>query len=516
MARRPPLALIILDGWGINPDSAGNAIAQARKPNWDRFITRNPWVPIPTSGESVGLPPGQMGNSEVGHTNIGAGRIVYQDLVRINKAIHDGDFFTNPILVEACTLARKRGTRLHLIGLCSDGGVHAVQSHAIALLRLAKQYGVPTTYLHAITDGRDTPPRSATGYLTQLEKDLAELGHGQVATVSGRYYAMDRDNRWERVEKAYRAMVDGVSPHHARSATEAIQQAYAREESDEFILPTVIEPEGVIRPDDVVIVFNYRPDRAREITRTLIDRDFTAFERPHYREGLRVVCMTQYDASFGLPLAYTPQSLDRILSPVLADAGLRQLRTAETEKYAHVTFFFNGGVEKPFAGEERVLIPSPRVATYDLKPEMSAFEVADTAVAWINEGRSDVYIMNFANADMVGHTGDFQATVKAVEALDICLGRVIGAIEARGGQALITADHGNAEMMLDPDTGGIHTAHTLNPVPLIWVGGSQEIGLKSGLLSDIAPTMLDLLDLPKPVQMTGQSLLLRNSTGAKR
>ena len=514
MPRRPPLALIILDGWGLNPGTAGNAIAAARTPNWDRFTKQYPWVPIPTCGEAVGLPPGQMGNSEVGHTNIGAGRVVYQDLVRINKAIHDGDFFTNPALVEACDQARKRGTRLHLIGLCSDGGVHALQDHALALVQMAKQQEVPRTFIHAITDGRDTPPRSADGYLAQLERDLATLEYGHVATVSGRFFAMDRDNRWERVEKAYRVLVDGHAAHHAPSATEAVRQAYAREESDEFIVPTLVEPEGVIRPDDVVIFFNYRPDRAREITRTLIDRDFAAFERPNFREGLHVVCMTQYDASFGLPLAFAPQSLDRLLSPVLADAGLRQLRTAETEKYAHVTFFFNGGVEKPFAGEERVLIPSPKVDTYDQKPEMSAFEVADTAVSWIREGRSDVYIMNFANADMVGHTGDFQATIKAIEALDICLGKVIAAIEAQGGQALITADHGNAEMMLDPESGGIHTAHTLNPVPLILVGGGHERRLKSGLLSDIAPTMLDLLGLPKPIEMTGQSLLLRTSAGS--
>ncbi|HEY9900682.1 MAG TPA: 2,3-bisphosphoglycerate-independent phosphoglycerate mutase, partial [Pantanalinema sp.] len=495
-----PLALIILDGWGINPKREGNAIAMAHKPNWDRFITTYPSVAIPTSGEAVGLPPGQMGNSEVGHTNMGAGRVVYQDLVRINKAIYDGDFFTNPVLVEAMEGAKRRGGRLHLMGLVSDGGVHSMQEHLYALLEMAARLGVPQTYVQAITDGRDTPPTSGGRYLHELQKRLDAMSYGEVATIVGRYYAMDRDNRWERVELAYRAFVDGVAEHRAHSAGEAMEGAYMRGETDEFIKPIIVAPEGRLRSGDSVIFFNFRPDRAREITRTLTDPGFDAFERPNFPE-LQYVCLTQYDATFGLPLAFQPQSLDRILSPVLADAGVRQLRTAETEKYAHVTFFFNGGVEKPYPGEERVLVPSPKVATYDLQPEMSAFQVADVAEQWIKEAKTDVIIMNLANADMVGHTGDMKATVKAVEALDICLGRIIRAIEARGGTAIITADHGNAESMYDPASGEIMTSHTLNPVPLVLVGSDAK--LRTGLLSDIAPTMLDILGIPQPKEMTG-------------
>ncbi|MNR80237.1 2,3-bisphosphoglycerate-independent phosphoglycerate mutase [compost metagenome] len=511
--KNKPLALIVLDGWGINPDAKGNAIATARKPNWDRFIKQYPWAPIPTSGESVGLPPGQMGNSEVGHTNMGAGRVVYQDLTRITKSIFDGDFFSNPTLMAAIQHVKRTGGRLHLMGLTSDGGVHSSLEHLWALIELAQRQGVSPVYVHCFTDGRDTAPTSGLGFVTQVEEQLQTRSLGHVATVVGRYFAMDRDNRWERVEQAYRAMVDGKAEFTASNGVEAVKQAYDRGETDEFIKATVIDPQGTIKSGDAVIFFNFRPDRAREITRAIAIDTFDAFGRPNHPRDLFFVCMTQYDETFGLPLAYAPQSLDRILSPVLADAGLRQLRTAETEKYAHVTFFFNGGVEKAFPGEERVLIPSPKVATYDLKPEMSAFEVAHVAEDWIRNNQTDVIIMNFANADMVGHTGDFQATVKAIEALDKCLGQVIGAIEHVGGTALITADHGNAEMMIDPVTGGVHTAHTLNPVPLIMVNHPGKV--RSGLLSDIAPTMLDILGVPQPQEMTGHSLLLRDPNGSR-
>jgi 2,3-bisphosphoglycerate-independent phosphoglycerate mutase len=507
MPHHTPLVLIVLDGWGINPSPKGNAIAQAKKPHWDRFMRTYPCVPIATSGEAVGLPPGQMGNSEVGHTNMGAGRIVYQDLVRINKAVYDGDFYTNPVLVEAMAAAKRNGTRVHLMGLCSDGGVHSSLEHLYALIELAARQEVPELYVHAITDGRDTAPTSGGRFVANVEKRLANYSFARVATVVGRYYAMDRDNRWERVEIAYRALVDGEAEHRASSGSAGIAEAYARGETDEFLKPILVAEEGRIRPGDSVVFFNFRPDRAREITRAIALPDFDHFARPHYGP-LDYVCMTQYDATFGLPIAFLPQSLDRILSPVLADAGIRQLRTAETEKYAHVTFFFNGGVEKPYPLEERVLVPSPKVATYDLQPEMSAFGVADVAEQWIREAKADVIIMNLANADMVGHTGNMEATVRAIEALDECLGRVIGAVEARGGTAIITADHGNAEMMFDPATGEVHTAHTLNDVPLILVGHPAK--LQRGLLSDIAPTMLDILGIEQPWQMTGHSLLVRD------
>jgi 2,3-bisphosphoglycerate-independent phosphoglycerate mutase len=511
--KNKPLALIVLDGWGLNPDPKGNAIAAAQTPNWHRFMRQYPWASIPTSGESVGLPPGQMGNSEVGHTNMGAGRVVYQDLTRLSKSIHDGDFFENPTLLAAIAHVKRTGGRLHLIGLTSDGGVHSSLEHLWALFDLAQRHGVRPVYVHCFTDGRDTAPTSGKGFVTQVEAQLRARDLGRIATVVGRYYAMDRDNRWERVEQAYRAMVDGQAEFSAASGVDAVEKAYARGETDEFIKATRVDPEGTIRSGDAVIFFNFRPDRAREITRAIALATFDAFERPHHPKDLFFVCLTQYDETFKLPIAYAPQSLDRILSPVLADAGLRQLRTAETEKYAHVTFFFNGGVEKPYAGEERVLVPSPKVATYDLKPEMSAFEVAHVAENWIRNDQADVIVMNFANADMVGHTGDFQATVKAIEALDKCLGQVVGAIEHVGGTALITADHGNAEMMLDPLTGGIHTAHTLNPVPLLMVNHPGT--LRSGLLSDIAPTMLDILGLPQPKEMTGHSLLVRDKVASR-
>ncbi|MBM3270989.1 MAG: 2,3-bisphosphoglycerate-independent phosphoglycerate mutase [Candidatus Sericytochromatia bacterium] len=512
-----PVVLIILDGFGINPDpqARGNAIALARKPNWDRLLASNPHSRIPTSGGAVGLPPGQQGNSEVGHLNMGAGRVVYQDLMRINKSIHDGDFFQNPVLRAAMEHARRRGTALHLLGLISDGGVHSHEEHVYALLRMARDLQVGTVWVHAFTDGRDTPPTAGIEYVRQLEARLSEIGCGRVATVSGRYYAMDRDKRWERTRRAWAAMVLGESDHAAPSGTEAMARAYDRGETDEFVAPTVVAPEGVVSDGDAVLFCNFRPDRARQITRALATADFSGFERSRFPK-IDFTCITEYDVTLGLPVAFPKQSLARILSPIVADAGMRQLRCAETEKYAHVTFFFNGGIEKPWPGEERVLIPSPRVATYDLQPEMSAFQVAETAADWISRRASDLVILNFANADMVGHTGNLEAAIKAVEAVDHAVGTVVHAVESAGGVALVTADHGNAEMMIDPETGDPHTAHTLFPVPSVLVGAGEGYTLREGLLSDVAPTLLELLGLPKPPEMTASSLLVPSQTPALR
>lgn len=512
-----PVVLVILDGFGINPDpeARGNAIKLARKPNLDRLFATCPHSQIPTSGEAVGLPPGQQGNSEVGHLNMGAGRVVYQEFTRISKSIYDGDFFSNPVLVEAMAHARRQGTALHLMGLVSDGGVHSHQDHLYALLKMAREREVGTVWIHAFTDGRDVPPTSGLGFLRMLEEKTVELGVGRVATVSGRYYAMDRDRRWERTRKAWEAMVMGVADYQAPSGEAAVQAAYDRGETDEFIVPTVVAPEGRISDGDSVIFFNFRPDRARQITRALALKDFDGFERPRFPQ-IRFTCFTEYDATFGLPVAYPKQSLDNILSPVVSAAGLRQLRCAETEKYAHVTFFFNGGVEKPWPGEERILIPSPKVATYDLKPEMSAPQVAETAASWIRRGQADLVIMNFANADMVGHTGNLEAAVKAIEAVDDAVGQVVRAVEEVGGAALVTADHGNAEMMIDPVTGDPHTAHTLFSVPSLLVGGDGKWALREGLLSDVAPTLLELLGLPKPPEMTASSLLVPKKAHALR
>ena len=503
-----PVVLIILDGFGINPDplAPGNAIRLARKPFLDRIVAQYPVTEIPTSGQAVGLPPGQQGNSEVGHLNMGAGRVVYQEFTRISTSIFDGDFFSNPVLVDAMAPARNCGTALHLMGLVSDGGVHAHQDHLYAFLEMAKSQGVRTVWVHAFTDGRDTPPSAGAGFITALQQRLDTIGVGQVATVSGRYFAMDRDNRWDRTRKAWAAMVAGESPYLAASGVEAVQLAYARGEGDEFITPTVVDPRGCLSEGDSVIFFNFRPDRARQIARAIAFPDFLEFERSRV-PAVRFTCLTEYDATFGLPIAYPRQSLDRILSPIVADAGLRQLRCAETEKYAHVTFFFNGGVENPYPGEERVLIPSPRVATYDLKPEMSAPAVAQTVSEWLARGDADLYIVNFANADMVGHTGDLAACVLAIEAVDAAVGHVVAAVEAAGGMALVTADHGNAEMMIDPVSLEPHTAHTLFPVPAILVGHSGHLRT-GGLLSDIAPTLLEMLGLDKPAQMTASSLIV--------
>ncbi len=502
---RPPLTLIILDGWGVNPNREGNAIALARKPNWDRLVAAHPPATLLTSGTSVGLPPGRIGNSEVGHLTMGAGRVVPQSLTRITRAIYDGDFFDNSSFHAAMAHVKQRGTRLHLMGLASEGGVHSSLEHLWALIELAERHGVEKVAVHCFTDGRDAAPTSGKGFVTEVEQQLRSRHLGKVATVVGRYYAMDRDNRWARIERAYRAVVEGRAEFSASTGPGAVQDAYDRGETDEFIRPTVVDPDGTIRSGDAVVFLNFRADRARELTRAIALSDFAEFARPRHPADLSFVCMTEYDRTLGLPAAFPPQPLDRILSAVLSDAGLRQLRLAETEKYAHVTYFFNGGTEVPFPLEERVLVPSPKVATYDLKPEMSAFEVARVAAEWILGGKADVLIVNFANADMVGHTGNLEATIRAVEVLDTCLGRLLAAIRKVEGTALITADHGNAEMMIDPVTGGIHTAHTLNPAPLVLVGHPGRI--ESGRLSDVAPTMLAMLGLDQPREMTGRSLI---------
>lgn len=505
---KKPLMLMILDGWGISPDASNNAVAQAKTPNLSKLLAEYPHAQIRTSGMAVGLPDGQMGNSEVGHLNLGAGRIVYQDLTRITKSIQDGDFFTNPVLLDCIAKVKVAGGRLHLAGLLSDGGVHSHNSHLYALIELAKQQGVGETCIHCLLDGRDTPPQSGASYLKELEAELQRIGHGRVATIIGRYYAMDRDNRWERVEKAYNAMVLGQG-EQAASAAEAIAASYAASVTDEFVLPTVINPSATINDGDAIIFFNFRSDRAREITRSLTFEQFDGFQRQRVPKLSGYVCMTEYDATFGLPIAYEQQELTNILGGVLAEAGLKQLRIAETEKYAHVTFFFNGGVETPFANEDRALIPSPKeVATYDQKPEMSAFSVADEVVRRLEQDQYDVIILNFANCDMVGHTGILPAAVKAVEAVDACVGTVVEKIRALGGTVLITADHGNAEQMTD-EQGEPHTAHTCNPVWLILVDEQRKAAAlrEGGKLADIAPTMLKLLGLAQPAEMSGESLL---------
>ena len=499
-----PLLLMILDGFGIAPKE-GNAIAAANKPNLDRLFSSNPITKIGASGLDVGLPDGQMGNSEVGHTNIGAGRIVYQELTRITKAIEDGPFFENEAFLSAVENAKKNGTALHLIGLLSDGGVHSHITHLYGLLELAKRHGLTKVYVHALLDGRDVPPASGKDFVAACAEKMKEIGVGEIATVMGRYYAMDRDNRWERVEKAYSAMVyrEGVQ---AADPVQAVADSYANDETDEFVVPVVCEKGAPIQANDSVIFYNFRPDRAREITRTFVDPDFSGFERKNGFFPLTYVCMTQYDATMpNVQVAFKPESLENTFGEYISQKGLKQLRIAETEKYAHVTFFFNGGVEKQYDGEDRILVKSPKVATYDLQPEMSAYEVTDKLVAAIESSKYDVIILNFANCDMVGHTGVFEAAVKAVEAVDTCVGRVTDAVAAQGGVTLITADHGNADRMVDDD-GSPFTAHTTNPVPFCVVGYDCKLR-EGGRLADIAPTMLQILGLPQPAEMTGKSLI---------
>ena len=502
---KKPLVLMILDGFGIAPVE-GNAIAAANKPNLDKIFAENPHTQIGASGMDVGLPDGQMGNSEVGHTNIGAGRIVYQELTRITKSAQDGDMDKNEALLKAMNNAKDNGKALHLMGLLSDGGVHSHNTHLYALLEMAKRVGVEKVFVHCFMDGRDVPPSSGKDYVKELMDKLEEIGVGKIATVMGRYYAMDRDNRWERVEKAYAAMVYGEG-EQAECPLCAMQNSYDKEVTDEFVVPTVVKGAEPISQGDSVIFYNFRPDRAREITRTLVDPDFTGFERKKGFFPLTYVCMTQYDATMpNVEVAYKPESLVNTFGEYISNKGLTQLRIAETEKYAHVTFFFNGGVEKQYPGEDRILVKSPAVATYDLQPEMSAYEVTDKMVEAVKSGKYDALILNYANCDMVGHTGVFKAAVKAVEAVDTCVGRVVEAVKEMGGCVLLTADHGNADKMVDED-GTPFTAHTTNPVPFCVINHPCQLR-EGGRLADIAPTMLKILGLEQPAEMTGESIIL--------
>ena len=516
MAKPKPVLLVVLDGWGIRAERDANAIAIAGTPNMDALLREFPHTAIETSGLSVGLPEGQMGNSEVGHTNLGAGRIVYQDLVRINRAVEDGSFYRNDALLLACRRAKENGGALHLMGLVSDGGVHSHNEHLYALLELARREGVPRTFVHAFMDGRDTPPKSGLDYMAQLEKRLRDTGYGKVAVVSGRYYAMDRDKRWDRVALAYAAIVKGEG-QRAPGGVGAMEAAYGRGETDEFVKPTVIvngdgKPVGPVRDGDAVLFFNFRADRAREITRALADPGFKEFDRGHAPRLSAYVCMTEYDKTFPYPVAYAPQDLTEIFPEIVSHAGLKQLRCAETEKYAHVTFFFNGGRETVFPGEDRLLVPSPRdVKTYDHKPEMSAREVTDKLVAAIGTGQYGFVLVNYANPDMVGHTGLLDAAVEAVKVVDECVGRLWQAAQAQRMAMFVTADHGNCEMMTDPQTGEPHTAHTLNPVPFILADPDLRGARlrEKGVLADVAPTALQVMGLPQPKEMKGLGLLLR-------
>jgi 2,3-bisphosphoglycerate-independent phosphoglycerate mutase len=511
-----PVLLVVLDGWGIRAEREANAIAIAGTPSMDLLAREFPSTALETSGLSVGLPEGQMGNSEVGHTNLGAGRIVYQDLVRINRAIEDGSFYRNDALLLACRRAKASGGALHLMGLLSDGGVHSHEEHLRALLELARREGVARAFVHAFMDGRDTPPKSGLEYMRKLEKRLSDTGYGAVATVCGRYYAMDRDRRWDRVSLAWNALVHGEGKH-APSGALAMEWSYAAGETDEFVKPTVItgadgKPAGRVRDGDGVLFFNFRADRAREITRAFTDEGFAEFDRRGAPRLAAYVCMTEYDRTFPLPVAYPPQDLTEIFPELVARAGLRQLRCAETEKYAHVTFFFNGGRETVFPNEDRILVPSPRdVKTYDQKPEMSAREVTDKLVAAIATGAYGFVLVNFANADMVGHTGILAAAVEAVKVVDECVGRLWAAARAQGMAMLVTADHGNCEMMTDPVTGEPHTAHTLNPVPFILADPDfRGARLRAkGVLADVSPTLLQVMGLPQPKEMKGLGLVLR-------
>lgn len=496
---------MILDGFGIGKHDNTNAIFNAKKPNIDKLFSSNPITQIGASGMDVGLPDGQMGNSEVGHTNIGAGRIVYQELTRITKTINEDKLKENDAIVGAMDSALKNGTALHLMGLLSSGGVHSHNTHLYGILELAKKKGLDKVYIHAFLDGRDVPPSSAAEFVEECMKETEKIGVGKIATVMGRYYAMDRDNRWDRVEKAYAAMVYGEGVE-ADCPVCAVKNSYEQGVTDEFVVPAVINDGATIKPNDSVIFYNFRPDRAREITRALVDPEFKGFERKNGFFPLNYVCMTQYDATMpNVEVAFKPQSLKNTMGEYISSLGMDQLRIAETEKYAHVTFFFNGGVEKQYPGEDRILVKSPAVATYDLQPEMSAYEVTDKLVPAIKSGKYDMIILNFANCDMVGHTGVFEAAVKAVEAVDTCVGKVIDAVKEMDGVALITADHGNADKMIDDD-GEPFTAHTTNPVPFCVVGYDCELR-EGGRLADIAPTMLQIMNLPQSEEMDGKSLI---------
>lgn len=506
-----PLVLMILDGFGHSDSPDSNAIMAAHTPVWDSLWAEAPHTLVSGSGMDVGLPEGQMGNSEVGHMNLGAGRVVYQDFTRVTKAIADGEFFDNPVICQAVDKAVAGKGAVHIMGLLSPGGVHSHEEHLVAMVDLATRRGADRIFVHAFLDGRDTPPRSAEPSLELLEQAYQRLGKGRTATLIGRYFAMDRDNRWDRVESAYNLIVDGEAQFSAANARDGLLAAYDRGENDEFVKATRIGEAAPVADGDAVIFMNFRADRARELSRAFVEPDFSGFVRQRQPQMAGFVMLTRYAADIPAPCAYPPAALDNVLGEYLAKQGKTQLRIAETEKYAHVTFFFSGGREEPFAGEERILIPSPQVATYDLQPEMSAPEVTDRIVEVIDQQRFDVIIVNYANGDMVGHTGDFDAAVKAVECLDGCISRVRDALARVGGEALITADHGNVEKMADNETGQAHTAHTCEPVPFVYLGPRKVSMREGGILSDVAPTMLTLLGLPQPAEMTGRSILTLQS-----
>ncbi|MEE8349857.1 MAG: 2,3-bisphosphoglycerate-independent phosphoglycerate mutase [Acidobacteriota bacterium] len=514
MSKPPILVLAVLDGWGLSNLKEGNAIAQAQLPTFEKFLSRYPWAPLEASGTRVGLPEGLMGNSEVGHLNIGAGRVVHQDITRINESIESGEFFSYEAIRKILETAREGA--LHLMGLVSDGGVHSHLNHLYALLGFAKQEGIHKVFIHAFTDGRDTSPRGAMEYLRQVERKAENIGVGRVASVSGRYFAMDRDQRWDRTEKAYRAIVEGSGDRNFLDPLEGVRSSYQSDVTDEFILPFAIEdkdgsPVGPLQNQDAVIFFNFRADRARQLTRALAVEDFPHFSRSGNR-ARNFLTLTQYDKAFPFPMVYSPMRLERSLVKLMDQHQISNLRLAETEKYAHVTYFFNGGEEQPFEAEERLLIPSPHVATYDLQPEMSAFKITDQLLNEIDRASYQTVILNFANADMVGHTGVLDATVKAVEVVDTCMGRIHRKVQEVGGVMMVTSDHGNAEQMIAPDTGELHTAHTSNPVPFILLDDHYDRKLRrGGALEDIAPTVLEYLELEKPPEMTGKSLLALDS-----
>lgn len=512
MDDRRPIVLIILDGWGIHPRKEGNAIAQAATPNMSGLAQRYPSTAISISGLDVGLPDGQMGNSEVGHMHLGSGRVIYQDLTLIHRVIDGGGFFSNPVFLDALRACKQSGGRLHLLGLLGDGGVHSHQRHLEALIELGRREKVEAIFLHLFLDGRDTPPTSGERFLLELEEKIKNYPAVRIATLSGRYYAMDRDKRWERTEKAYLVLTEG-SGIQAKSPAEAVRKSYESKVTDEFVLPAVIQgcaPEGMVRDGDAVIFFNFRADRARQLTRAFTEKEFKEFPRKRLIRLSAYVTMTEYDRSFGLPVVFPPRELKNILGEIASREGIRQLRIAETEKYAHVTYFFNGGEERKFPLEERVLIPSVKdVPTYDLKPAMSAYEITQALLKQIQEQHYGLVILNFANADMVGHTGNFKATIRACEVVDECVGKIAQATLSRNGRAIITADHGNAEQMIDYDTGDIHTAHTTNPVPLILVDEElKSRKLRSGTAIDVAPTILRLFAIPQPPEMTGRCLIV--------